>query len=865
MYKINSNKFLTISISLFLIFLSIKSFSQAPIFHIVKDISNPTFQDYQNAYNEYYSNKNIDTMKGWKRFRRLENFLQDRIYNSKIPDLAKIFEEAQYNRIQFNKSKVNQIQSVKWTSLGPNSNPSGNQTGVGRVNCIRINPNNGDLWLGSATGGAYKSTNSGVNWSEVANSSFLSMGISDIAFSLSNPNVIYMATGDYDGTIGTAGSYYSIGLIKSTNAGNTWQATNLYYELSSLFSISKVYVNPTNENLIIVISSSGIIKSTDGGITWKNTQNGSFADLEQKPGTTNTLYASTFSINGAGEIYKSIDEGSTWIRVDKINDCVRINLAVTPANPNKVFALAGKLSNSAFHSIRVSSNSGDTFTELTNPDLSGNLMGWEDGGDNKGQSPYDLSFAINPSNENEMYIGGVNIWKSINGGYAWSLFTHWSGGYGKTYVHADVHDLIFNKSDDLYSGTDGGIDNYKNSTKAWTNLNKGLTITQYYKFGLSNELNPKIIAGAQDNGTTLFSLDNWKKVAGADGMEAAIDQNDPLKMYNSIYYGKLSKSTNGGTNFNTMLDTTTLRVTYKTPEGCGWITPFVIDPIDSKILYAGYNNIWKNTNYGDKNSWSKISNFGYTGNNIIKGIAVAKSDNKSIYSFNINAIHYTSDGGANWNMIYASNSAITYLAIDPKNPKRIFITKSGFNLKDKVFEIVGSKVINRSGNLPNVPINTIVYQENSPDRIYVGTDIGVYYSDYSSNKWLPLGDMPFLIINELEINTKTNKLYAATYGKGVWFTDLIDFSQTQPKVNIIGKLEFCKGDSVILESISDFSEYNWSNGAKTKRIVIKESTEIYLEVPNSSNPEYTSKSEALIINVLAVDSITIGIANNKSN
>jgi photosystem II stability/assembly factor-like uncharacterized protein len=864
-YNINSNKFLTISISLFLIFLSIKSFSQAPIYQIVKGVPNPTFQNYQNAYNEYYSNKDLDTMKGWKRFRRLENFLQDRIYNSKIPDLVKVFEEAQYNRIQFNKSKVNQIQSVKWTSLGPNSNPSGNQTGVGRINCVRINPNNNDLWVGSATGGAYKSTNSGLNWLEVSNSSFLSMGISDIAFSLSNPNVIYMATGDYDGTIGTAGSYYSIGLIKSTNAGNTWQATNLYYELSSLFSISKVYVNPTNENLIIVTSSSGIIKSTDGGITWKNTQNGSFADLEQKPGTANTLYASTFSINGAGEIYKSIDEGSTWIRVDKITDCVRINLAVTPANPNKVFALAGKLSNSAFHSIRVSSNSGDTFTELTNPNLSGNILGWNDGGDNNGQSPYDLSFAINPSNENEMYIGGVNIWKSINGGYAWSLFTHWSGGYSKTYVHADVHDLIFNKSDDLYSGTDGGIDNYKNSTKAWTNLNKGLNITQYYKFGLSNELNPKIIAGAQDNGTTLYSLDNWKKVAGGDGMEAAIDQNDPLKMYNSIYYGKLSKSTNGGTNFSTMLDTTTLRVTYKSPEGCGWITPFVIDPIDSKILYAGYNNIWKNTNYGDRNSWAKISNFGYTGNNIIKGIAVAKSDNKSIYAFNINAIHYTSDGGANWNMIYASNSAITYLAIDSKNPKRIFITKSGFNLKDKVFEIVGSKVINRSGNLPNVPINTIVYHENSPDRIYIGTDIGVYYSDYSSNKWLPLGDLPFLIINELEINSKNNKLYAATYGKGVWFTDLIDFSQTQPKVNIIGKLEFCKGDSVILESISDFSEYNWSNGAKTKRIVIKESTEIYLEVPNSSNTEYTSKSEALIINVLAVDSITIGIANNKSN
>lgn len=849
-----------------MILLNFNSYSQAPVYQIVKDIPNPTFQDYQNANNEYYNGKNLDTMKGWKRFRRIENFLQDRMFNSQIPDLSKIFEKAQYDKIQLKKSKENQIQNVKWTSLGPNNNPSGSGSGVGRVNCVRINPNTGDLWVGSATGGAYKSVDNGTNWTAVANTDFLSMGVSDIAFSASNPNVIYLATGDFDGTVGTAGNFYSIGLIKSTDAGNTWKVTKLLYELNGFKTISKIYVNPNNENIIVVTTSEGIFKSIDGGASWKSNQNGNFADIEQMPGNTNILFASTFSIDGAGGIYKSIDEGSNWTKVDKINDCVRINLAVTPANPNKVFALVGKLSNSAFHSIRVSSNSGDTFTELVNSGSAGNLMGWDNGGDNKGQSPYDLAIAINPNNENEIYVGGVNIWKSINGGYAWSLFTHWYGNYSKPYVHADIHDLIVSQTGDLYSGNDGGVDTYKSSTKAWTNLNKGLTITQFYKFGLSNELNPKVIAGAQDNGTSLFNNSAWSRVGNADGMEAAIDPNDPLKMYSSIYYGSLFRSTNGGTNFSTMLDTSILRTTYKTSEGCGWITPFVIDPNNSKVLYAGYNNVWKNINYGDKNSWTKISNFGYTGYNIIKGIAVAKNDSKTIYAFNNSAINYTSDGGTNWKIVYTSNSAITYVAIDPKNPKRIFITKSGFNIKDKVFEFDGTNTINRSGNLPNVPINTIVYQDNSPDRIYIGTDIGVYYSDYSSNKWLPLGqDMPNLIIYELEINTKNNKLYAATYGKGVWFTDLIDFSQTQPKVNIIGNLEFCKGDSVVLESASDFSEYNWSNGATTKRIVIKESTEIFLEIKNSSFPDYTAKSEALIINVLPVDSITIGINNNKSN
>ncbi len=848
------------------IILSLNSISQTPIFQLVKDIKNPTFQDFQKANNDYYLNKNLDTIKGWKKFRRIENFLQDRMFNSEIPDLTNIFEKAQYDKLQLKKSKSNEIQKVKWTSLGPNSNPIGGGSGVGRVCCIRTNPNSNELWLGSATGGAYKSTNNGANWVSIPNTDFLSMGISDIAFAKSNTQVIYMATGDYDGTVGTAGNFYSVGLIKSTDAGNTWHVTKLIYELLNQKSISKIYVNPGNENIVVVASSEGLYKTTDGGETWKNTLSGSYSDLKQMPNNTSVLYASTFSIGGAGEIYKSTNEGNTWTKVDNITDCIRISLAVSPASPNKVYALVGKYSSSGFHSIRVSKDAGDTFTELVNANTAGNILGWDNGGgENKGQSPYDLSIAINPTNADEIYIGGVNIWKSINGGFAWSLFTHWYGGYSKPTVHADIHDLVLNQSGDLYAGNDGGIDYYKNSTKAWSNLNNGLAITQFYKFGLSNEANPKVIAGAQDNGTSLLSNGNWARVGNADGMEAAIDQNSPLKMYSSIYYGSLFRSTNGGTNFSTMLDTSILRTTYKTPESCGWITPFTIDPIDSKIIYAGYNNVWKNTNYGDKASWSKVSNFGYTGSNLIKGIAVSKSDNKSIYAFTNTIINYTSDGGTNWNNIYTSNSSITSIAIDSKNPKRIFFTKSGFNLKDKVFEFDGTKVLNRSGNLPNVPINTIVYQDNSPDRIYVGTDIGIYYSDYSSNKWLPLGeDMPNLVIYELEINTKSNKLYAATYGKGVWFTDLIDFNQTKPKVNVIGNLEFCKGDSVILESVSDFSTYNWSNGEKTKRIVIKENSEIFLEVINLSFPDYTAKSEAFIINVLPVDEITIGIANNKS-
>jgi len=138
-----------------------------------------------------------------------------------------------------------------------------------------------------------------------------------------------------------------------------------------------------------------------------------------------------------------------------------------------------------------------------------------------------------------------------------------------------------------------------------------------------------------------------------------------------------------------------------------------------------------------------------------------------------------------WAMIHTSGTYITYIAVDPKNPRRVWVSKSGFNENEKVLEIIDSTVVrNLSGNLPNVPVNTIVVQDDSPDRLYIGTDIGVFVSDYNSAYWEKYGsDMPNVIVNELEIHKAENKLYASTYGRGLWSAPLIHCTANQPEMS----------------------------------------------------------------------------------
>lgn len=785
-------------------------------------VSSSNFYEIKDEWNNYWNTIPQQERKGWKQYKRWEYFWEQRVYpTGNFPDPNYIFDE--WNNFKEKYVRNDVIQSIKWDLIGPTINPtdfnSSRVQGLGRINVIRFNPHNpNEIWIGAASGGIWKSTNGGLNWRTFPFTEFLSIGITDIAISKTNPNIIYSSTGDADVTFGGKDKFYSIGLIKTTDGGSTWNRTNLSYYLHNNKILGAIIIHPTNPNLLVVGTGDGIFKSTDGGNSWVNRQGGGFRDLVQHPTKNNIIYGATFSRAGEAYIYKSTDFGDTWTSVKKIENCIRIALAVTPDNYKKVYAVCANNQTRGFHSFLISNDEGNNWSTIATPERNGNILGWYKGEswDTKGQGTYDLCIAVSPINEDIIYIGGINIWKSTDGGETWDLNTHWYGGYGKEFVHADHHDLEFQNNTTIFSANDGGLYKSTNGGDKWIDLTDGLSITQYYCMGMSKTNPPLIVGGSQDNGTFLLKDGVWYHIFSSDGMECAIDPKNNNNIYVSIYYGSLYRSNNGGRDFTLMLDED------KTKETGEWITRFIIDQNSPNKIYAGYNNVWKSSEYGAYDSWEKISSF--TNGGTIHSLAIPPKNSGIIYAATMSTLYATYNDGKEWTELFRSNAGISYIAVDPNDPLHFVLTMSGYIPETKVFEYDGEKFINISGNLPNIPINCAVIQDNSPGRIYIGTDIGVFYTDNGSNIWTYYGSgLPNVVVNELEIDYPRKKLIAATYGRGFWETDLLDCNAPEIKVTIKGNKEFCAGDSVILEAEDGFDKYLWSDGSTSKKIVVKTS------------------------------------------
>ena len=192
---------------------------------------------------------------------------------------------------------------------------------------------------------------------------------------------------------------------------------------------------------------------------------------------------------------------------------------------------------------------------------------------------------VSPTNENLVFVGGVNTWQSNDGGINWNISSHWYGGGGVEYKHADEHYLRYNEDNGiLYSANDGGLYYSNNDGQTWIDISDGLQISQFYRSGVSQTNSDLIISGAQDNGTLLMNGSNfWSAVRGGDGMECAIDPTNPNIMYSTVYYGALSKSNNGGGSWNDIA-----------PANDGaWVTPFTLDPSNPNRIVAGYEEVWE--------------------------------------------------------------------------------------------------------------------------------------------------------------------------------------------------------------------------------------------------------------------------------
>jgi len=771
------------------------------------DVQKAFYKEHPEPQNMYQKNEDENE---YRLFKRIEYLLLPRVYpTGKLPDPTLAWKEIKNYRkthpaIQ---NQQKHITSNTWLPIGPTSLTSGSWSpGIGRINVVCVDPlDSNKIYAGAPSGGLWKSSDGGLTWITTTDNEPV-LGVSGIAIDPSNTNTIYISTGDND-----AWDTYSIGILKSTDGGATWNTTGFSYVVYQGARIYSLVIDPVNTNTLLLGTNDGVYKSTDGAQTWTHVATlGNVRDIQFKPGDHNTVYACGL------DFLQSTDNGNTFttITTGLPADTVinRMKIAVTPANPNAVYVICGNPNGNSYYGLYYSNNSGISFTtRSTTPNIIGYAF---DGSSHDGQVWYTLAIAVSSTNENEVYAGGVNIWKSLDGGVTWALNAFWEvppfNPSTAAYVHADIHTLAY-YNHTLFTGCDGGIWKTIDHGNTWNNLTNGIENTEFYRLA-GTDYNPSIIyGGAQDNGIIKYNGSNWAQVQGADGMVCRIDYSNYNNVYVSFQGGALQKSGDGGQTFGPMTNTIT--------ESGAWITPMEIDPVHPNILYAAFRHVWKSVDGGI--TWDSLPGFGNS--YLLTELAISKSNPNYIYAGNNNHIFRTTDGGNTWmevsNNLPVDSVAISRVAIDAYNPDLVYVTFASIHVGKKVYTTttggVGANAwANISGTLPNLPIDCIIKQIGGNHTLFIGGEAGVYYMDSLMNDWSVFGTgMPNVKVYDLNINYTSNKLTAATYGRGMWQCPLSATSTMNPKAYFYAvKDSICPGQTIHFfnQSIHTNGTWNWS-------------------------------------------------------
>lgn len=682
-----------------------------------------------------------------------------------------------------------------WKNLGPFDDPFlvGEFVGVGRVNAIGFHPTNENIiYAGAPQGGFWRTYDKGANWTSTTDN-LPTLGVSAIAYiqNSSSDSVILIGTGDRD-----ASDAPGQGVMKSTDGGVTFVSSNtgIGNRIVGMFA-----QNPLNKNTIFAAVDNGIYVSYNQGANWiQRSSAGNFKDIKYCPGDTMTLYATQ-----NGVFYRSVDAGNTWTSISTGMTATgrnRLAIGVTAANPNIVYVVASKSSTNGLESFYKSSNKGLSFTARIGDTF--NILGSNTNGSaSGGQGWYDLAITGNDQDSNMVVVGGVIQFRTNNGGTSWSAISHWFGG-GAPFVHADVHYLARNPlNNELYSGNDGGVYTTANNGTSWTIRNKGLAISQFYNFGVSQLSKTKFITGAQDNGTSWGSDSaSWQTASfGGDGMQCEISNFDTTVMFGNVQYGSLRRTKNNGASWQGLAGSI--------PGGPGpWAAPCHLHPRLNDIMVILYTQAIISKNI--------VSAANPTFANFTTGVT---GTGNAIRFSNVNdSLVFMGWTNGNFRVANILANPITVDSMSRPENSSIRDIETSFNNENVVYAACGNRIYrstnkgatwtNISANLPNIPMFSIVLDKNSPEGLYVGTDAGVYYKDSLMANWilyntgLPLNSE----IRDLEIVYDTicssnSVIFAGTYGRGLWKGDL-RVSETQPNPDFTIVSTACSKDTVQITS-----------------------------------------------------------------
>ena len=680
-----------------------------------------------------------------------------------------------------------------WFPLGPlNIN--------GRVKSLAMHPGDSDtLFAGAANGGVWKSTAGGNSWRPTWKFQD-SLAIGAVATAPSNGNVVYAGTGE--DTPGYGPSYGGVGVFRSIDAGETWTQIATAADVGG--GCNKTVVHPGNSGRVYVASSAGVHfgERTKIGINlwsfnWTRQLAGRATDLVMKHGNPSVLLA---GMHNDG-VYKSVDGGLHWSRLE--GDRVAVFAIIIAFREN--FPTGGDVGWIKLATGQSGEGGADFVVAKLGPRSATTLIS-TDSGEQWLKTPGNVGadydewcslVAVHPRQTRHIYLASVGMQHSFD---AWNYAD--SPG-----THSDHHQMVFHRSDDdvAYVCCDGGVYRTTDNGSSWHLRSDLLTATQLMSLGVS--ASGPFVAGSATQDQGIIQTDGsstWVDHNGGNewGM-FVVDPNDSANIFISPGGGQLRRSTDRG-------------VTYSNPTGglTDWwaaqnrntvaasFAHVAVKPGDGSIVvgvatvseevkdgagnvvasYGPMHRIYYSSNRGV--DWSNALGLPHRGSRV----AFAPSDPSRVYAATSEGRVYRSDasGGSGWSEPATvadrpPGQLITSIAVDPFNRNRVYITYGSTNphiyrSTDAGATWAACNGTSPSMQLPDIALLDVVIDTENPDVLYVGSDIGVFRSNdrgatwYWANDSFEEFDLPRVPVTQLGIHPATHRLYAATMGRGLYYT-----------------------------------------------------------------------------------------------
>ncbi len=692
-----------------------------------------------------------------------------------------------------------------WYNLGPDDIG-------GRTLAMAFDPaDTNTIWLGSASGGLWKSTSGGLGtnaWTLIP-TGYPVLGISCIAIDPINTNVMYIGTGEmhsYGSSVNglierpTRGSI-GIGILKSIDGGQTWNPS-LDWQYQQVRGIWDLQINPLNPSTVIAATTEGIYKSTDAGANWTRVLNELMVmDLLIDPVDTNYVYAGVGNVDSPNPgIYRSVNGGTNWTRINSglplPTNTGRITLAMNKQNHNALIALVADLFSTV--GIYSSKNRGTSWTTNTGLTEIVSYQGW-----------YAKGLCMKDDDSSKVLFGGVYLFGSDQHGDFPNILPN-------TYdVHPDIHDIVSNplNPNSIYILTDGGLYRSYDFGDTFFPCTNGYITSQSY-IGSVAKLDPNmILSGLQDNNTIRYlGAQSWLPVIGGDGSFNAIDPGNPDFAYGSSQYMNVSRSDNGGFNFNSILNHS---ASSTGGNNVAFIAPIALSNSNPNVLYAASDSLFRSDDKGD--NWTAPQNSLLNGGSVALSIAVSWTYSDSLYICTAPSnnrpmsVQVSGDGGITFTDISAGlpNRFPRDIAIDPRDSRIVFVAFSGFGT-GHLFKSTnsGSTWTDISTSLPDIPFHCITHDLMHPDTIYAGSDLGVFVSADAGLNWDAMnpGLPEAVMVFDLGYSYSDQTMIAFTHGNGIYKNDLTSLSVTVQQQDLEGDF----GLNIISNPVGEILKYSVS-------------------------------------------------------